>query len=288
MSSGGAVAMALLVVLLAGIAAAWRAARFRRLGRERLARPEEAVAGDGFDSGPPEPFVRPNRWLPILAGLAVGAVLYSPLVGWGPTFSATFGVVAMLLAFQADGARVERAGVKVEEQLANAIDLMVAALHAGGGATQALENAASESRRPLRPQLENLLGRVRLGDDPQDALLDLQASVPLEPFRLFSSALSIHWETGGSLAPTLATVGRAIRDRIEVGRRVRALSTQARASSAAVLLVTYFIAAVIWRNDPERMRQFLGTSVGGGLAAGAVVMQAVGLFWTARLSRVQY
>src|SRR5205085_5028618 len=119
-----------------------------------------------------------------------------------------------------------------------------------------------EARRPLRPQLDELLGRIRYGDDAQVVLKDLQRHVPLETFRLFASALSVHWETGGSLTPTLATVGRVIRDRIEVNRRIRALTSQARTSTVAVLLVTYFLALIIWRNDPERMRQFLATAIG--------------------------
>ena len=47
---------------------------------------------------------------------------------------------------------------------------------------------------------------------------------------LFAAALSVHWEVGGSLAPILATVGRTVRDRIELSRRISAMTTQARLS----------------------------------------------------------
>ncbi len=90
------------------------------------------------------------------------------------------------------------------------------------------------------------------------------------------------------MTQTLATVGRVIRDRIEVNRRIRSLTTQARTSTIAVLAVTYFIALVIWRNDPERMRQFLGTTVGQGLVAAAIGLQALGLVWASALSRMKY
>ena len=151
-----------------------------------------------------------------------------------------------------------------------------------------MQNAAQEAKNPLRPQLEELLGRIRYGDDPQTVLRALEARVPLETFRLFASALSVHWETGGSLAPTLATVGKVIRDRIEVNRRIRSLTGQARASTLAVLLVTYFLFLIIWRNDPERMRQFLATTIGKGMVAGTVVLQAIGIVWASFLSRLKY
>src|SRR5436190_1013560 len=84
--------------------------------------------------------------------------------------------------------------VRIEEQLADAIDLLVAALRAGAGVMSALENSAQEMRRPLKPLLEELLGRIQYGDDPQAVFGALQARVPLETFRLFGTVLSVHWE----------------------------------------------------------------------------------------------
>ena len=55
----------------------------------------------------------------------------------------------------------------IEVQLGDAIDLMVAALQVGVGVLNALESAVNELRPPLRPQLEEVLGRIRYGDDPQ-------------------------------------------------------------------------------------------------------------------------
>ena len=51
-------------------------------------------------------------------------------------------------------------------QLADAIDLMVASLRAGASVLNSLEAALDETRAPLRPQLEEVLGRIRYGDDP--------------------------------------------------------------------------------------------------------------------------
>src|SRR5438093_759703 len=83
---------------------------------------------------------------------------------------------------------------------------------------------------------------------PLAVLRALERRVPLETFRLFGAALAVHWEVGGSLAPILATVGRAVRDRIELARRINSLTTQARLSIGAVLGTTYFVALAVWRN----------------------------------------
>ena len=106
----------------------------------------------------------------------------------------------------------------------------------------------------MRPQLEEVVGRIQLGDNPQTVYRSLTQRVPLETFLLFSSALAVHWETGGSLAPILASVGRTIRDRIEITRRLRSNASQSDLSTLAVLMLTYFIALVVWRTNPEQMQ----------------------------------
>ena len=88
--------------------------------------------------------------------------------------------------------------------------------------------------------------------------------VPLETFQLFSSALAVHWETGGSLAPILANVGRTIRDRIEISRRVQSNIAQSQVSTVAVLGLTYFIAVIVWRTNPGQTRLFLSRSSASG------------------------
>lgn len=270
----------------------WQRIRVQRLSRERLA--EEA--GPASPAGPTTSasraapvrrFVRNWFWLPWVSAVGLAALIYWGL-GWPPIFALTLGLIAGLLGGQLEQMRVGKVTFRIEQQLSDAIDMMVAALQAGAGTMSALENAVQEARRPLRPQLEEVLGRIRYGDDPQAVLRALESRVPLEVFRLFVSALSVHWETGGSLAPTLATVGRVVRDRIEVNRRIRTLTTQGRASIVAILLLSYVLALIMWRNDPERMEQFLATNLGQALIAGAMLLQAVGIVWSAVLSRMKY
>jgi len=144
------------------------------------------------------------------------------------------------------------------------------------------------SNRPLKPQLEEVVGRIRFGDDPTEALTDMEARIPLETVRLFSITLAVNWQVGGRLAQTLANVGRTIRDRIELSRRMHAMTTQARVSVISIMGVTYFLAALMWRNDPSRMEGFLTSPFGQGATIAAVVLQGIGIAWISRMSRVKF
>jgi tight adherence protein B len=265
----------------------WVDARRQNIARQRLQQAFAAAAEHevgAVELRPARPFSRRYHALPWMVAAAVAGGLWFVL-GLRPLYSATAGLVVGLLGWQLEAMFAERRIQKIEVQLADAIDLMVGALRAGAGLTKALESAVYESRAPLREQLDEVAGRIHFGDDPQVAFRSLTERVPLETFLLFCSALSVHWEVGGSLAPTLATVGRTIRDRIELSRRMRAMSTQARVSIIAVMGITYFIAALMWSNDPVRMRGFLSTNIGSWFVAAAVLLQAVGIVWSASITR---
>lgn len=116
----------------------------------------------------------------------------------------------------------------------------------------------------------------------------LAERVPLETFLLFTSALSVHWEVGGRLTSTLTTVGRTIRDRIEVARRINSNSAQSQFSTIAIIGLTYFIAVVVWRNGPDQMQEFVTSSVGSWFVAGSVLLQAVGIVWMNLISKPRF
>ena len=236
--------------------------------------------------GASRPLVREYPLVPWLVGAVAVLLLLvlSPMPFWiAVAAAAVVGVASsILLRFLHD-----RRLTRFQYQLADAIDLMVSTLRAGGGLTDALLGAAQESGRPLRGFLSELVERVRIGEEPEHVLADLEDRVPLESFRLFTFTLAAHWRGGGSLATTLSNVGRSIRDRVDVSRRVSSQAIETQVSVVFVVLVTYGLALFMWLTYPERMDAFVGSELGAMFIALAVVLQAVGLFWIAQMTRIE-
>lgn len=266
-------------------ALAFRHARLQRIARERLN--EDVHVHVHRRSTGLTPSLRRRRWIPVVVGVAVLLVCRF-LLGLDVVYGLAFGVIFGVLAFLVEGWRHGQNRLKLEMQLANSIDLMVAALSAGSGLMEAIDGAANEAGKPLKPELQETLGRIRFGETPKQVFEDLAERVPLEAFRLFAFTMAVHGETGGSLAPTLATVGRTIRDRIEIGRRIRAQSTQAQASVIGIVLITYFLGALMWRTNPIGFEEFLSHPVGTNVVAAAIVLQAIGLLWITRLTQLRF
>jgi tight adherence protein B len=232
-------------------------------------------------------FPQRYRWLAVAEGVVV-LIAVRVLAALPIEVAIAVACLTGVLAHLTEEYVAEQRTSRIEAQLSDTIDLLVGALRAGSSLLAALEASLKESRAPLRPYLQYIVNRIRLGDDPRLVLADLPRQVPLETFRLFGAALAVHWEVGGSLASTLATIGRTIRDRIEVARRVRAQGVEATASVAAVLLIAYVLGFLMWRTTPERMEAFVRSAVGTELVSLVIGLQAIGLIWMARLSRSEF
>ena len=285
-----ALALAAGVAWLIGIGYLWKGARTRPATVARLT---DWLGAPRVTDTREEPARRirvfPPRYRyvpPSLGGIATAAMWF--LLRVPLEVAVASGILVGVIAHIAEEYAAEGRADAIEMQLAEAIDLLVGSLRAGASLLAAFESALEEATPPLRPYLQDVAGRIRLGDDPRVAVSELPAHVPLETFRLFATSLAIHWEVGGSLATTLATVGRTVRDRIELSRRVRAQGIEAHASVAVVLVLAYVLGILMWRTNPERLQAFLATGLGTGLVAGVMTLQAVGLVWMSRLSRPDF
>jgi tight adherence protein B len=274
-------------VAVALVAAGWQSVRRRELAWQRMEQSGEAGAGD-IRPAPAGRRLR-RRWIWVPWAIALAAVALAWLLfGLSAPYLLAIGLMIGLLASQVEVFATGQIATKLEQQLADAIDIMIGAVGAGASVNAAIEAARVESPRPLRPYLEEIAGRIRLGDDPGEVFRSLAERVPLETFLLFTSALSVHWEVGGRLTSTLTAVARTIRDRIEISRRIHSSTAQSQFSTIAIIGLTYFIAAIVWRNGPEEMHEFVTSTVGSWFVAGSVILQAIGIVWMNFISRPRF
>ncbi|QEG40854.1 type II secretion system F family protein [Roseimaritima ulvae] len=233
------------------------------------------------------PVLRRYAWIGLFVAALVVLVLRSTLgIPW-PYLAAIY-VMAFLCCWQLDTIWLQYRIGKLEQQLADAIDMMVAGVKSGSSLQAALESSVVEARQPWRQEVQQMVSAIRYGQDPVEAAMDLSDRLPLERVTLFSQTLAVNWRVGGKLSVTLANVGRTIRDRIELSRRMHAMTTQARMSVISVVVVTYFIGALIWRNDPERMNGFLTSMIGQVLVSIGMALQAVGVVWISWMSKPKF
>jgi Flp pilus assembly protein TadB len=275
-----------LVAVLGVAAVSWsiHASRRRNRALVRLDSAEEDAPGLEARH---DTFPQRWRWIGPVLGIAtlllLGVALRFPF-----PFAIAFGLLVGVLGMLGEEFWAASRISLIEEQLAEAIDLMISSLRAGTPLLAALEVAREEARSPMREEMEEVVGRIRLGENPRLVIRQLAGRVPLETFRLFCHSLLVHWETGGSLAGTLLTIGRTIRDRIEVARRVRAQAVESQVSVLAVMAITYGVAALMLRTNPDPLRDFLKSTAGTYIAAATVFLESIGILWIWRMSQIRF
>jgi len=281
-------------VLVAVLAAAGTLAAAYALRRLKVRRRVRARLAPG-ESPRPSPLPRPAGSrvrlgvfvLAVAVGAGTGAFTFA-VTDWGVAIAAAVGLLlGVLISMIGSLAAVLRTS-RLQLQLANTIDLMVSSLHAGAGLMDGLLAAEREAPAALRRRLEALTTRVRVGERPSRVCRELARRSELESFRLFFAALAVQWESGASLAPVLSDVGRFVRDQLEIHRRVRAQTAEVRLSVLGILGLTGLVALLMWQAYPERIAGFFSSELGRGAVAASVALQAVGVLWIYRTSRIRY
>ncbi len=276
----------LAALLLAGAVTAavlWLAERRRRVALH-LVSPTGAPAalGEAVTTFPPR-----YRWAPLIGAVVIAAACWEWL-DWPIPFALAAAGIVGVVGVIVEAIVAAKRTLVLEIQLTEAIDGLVSALRVGMALPKALEMAMQESKAPLRYYLEDMVARLRLGDEALVIFRDMAQRIPLESVQLFSLTLSAQWASGGRVASSLAAVGRTIRDRVEVSRRVRAQSVEANVSVAAMMGISYGLAWIMWRANPTSFLAFLTSDLGLYLTAGAMLLQALGILWVRQLSQIRY
>ena len=280
------------VLLLAGCLAAglWllRRETLRARARQRLGSEEEEAAAGPEATSQSFPSGRSRSQIRVFWAIAAGSAVFLVCAFlWDPYLAAGIGMVAGALAHVSLTALEKKRTLELEEGLAEAIALASSALRAGASPVDALERAARAVKGPANPVLLDLSGALRLGDDVERALEALVNRVPLESYRLFAVALAVQWRAGGSLERSLAVVARAVRDRVELERRIFSQAAPTRVSVFAFVLATLAIAYLMWQNDPANVEHFLTSSTGVKLVGTSIWLQAIGILWMSQMSRIR-
>ncbi|WP_085908257.1 type II secretion system F family protein [Kiloniella majae] len=128
----------------------------------------------------------------------------------------------------------------------DAIDLMVRALKSGLPITEAIKNSGEEIANPVGIELTTVTDGVKIGGKLPDELIKAQSRIGLQEFNFFTVALSIQTETGGNLAETLANLSDILRKRKQMQLKVKAMSSEAKASAYIIGSLPFIMFILIY------------------------------------------
>jgi tight adherence protein B len=139
----------------------------------------------------------------------------------------------------------------LEEQLPDAVELMVRSLRVGHPFSSAVQIVAKEVQDPLASEMGIIADESAYGRDVGEALKDMAERLDNQDVRFLAVAVTIQQQSGGNLAEILQGLAQVIRARFRLFRRVKAITAEAQWSGKFLSSFPIIALIVINLADPN-------------------------------------
>jgi len=165
----------------------------------------------------------------------------------------------------------------------DAIELLVRGLRSGLPVTETLGVVASEVPGPVGEEFRAITDRIRLGLSMEEALQETADRLGTPEFQFFCITLAIQRETGGNLAETLSNLADVLRKRLQMRLKIRAMSSEAKASAYIVGALPFVVFGLVWWSNGKYLEPFFTDErlIVAGL--GGLVWMGIGIFVMAKM-----
>ena len=137
--------------------------------------------------------------------------------------------------------------------LPEALDLIVRGIRSGLPASEAMRTIAEEIQDPVGGEFREVTDQMRIGVAMDEALWSAARRLAIPEFNFLVISLSIQQETGGNLAEILEKLSDMVRRREQMRLKVKAMSSEARASAMIIGSLPFVMAGVISFVNPNYM-----------------------------------
>ncbi len=221
-------------------------------------------------------FVDPNQLFRMnLIALVVLPVLTWILIGDLVVTLGVFGILLTLPTFIYRRMRNKRLSL-IEGQLPDALAMVSGSLRAGASLNIALDNLVSEQPAPLSQEFEILTQEQRLGVDFEISLTNMEKRIPMQDFRMLTTALRINREVGGNLAETVESLADTLRRKSTMEGKIESLTAQGRLQGIVMTGLPILLGMLLNFLEPEAMSKLWTTGVGWMVLAVIIGMEAAG------------
>jgi len=160
----------------------------------------------------------------------------------------------------------------------DAIDLLVRGLKSGLPVTETFQVVSQELPGPVGEEFKGVVERIRIGNTMEGALQESAEMLDTPEFKFFCITIAIQRETGGNLAETLANLSDVLRKRAQMKLKIKAMSSEAKASAYIVGALPFFVFGVVWMMNPEYLVGFFTQQRLMIAGIGGLIWMSIGAF----------
>jgi tight adherence protein B len=165
---------------------------------------------------------------------------------------------------------------KMEQQLPEALGMMVSALRVGHSMVASLGAVAQESDEPIGGEFRKCFEEQNYGVDMRTAMMNLTDRAPIQDLRIFVAAVLIQKESGGNLAEVLEKVAQTTRERFRLKKQVSVHTAQGRMTGWILTFLPAVLGLAMYFMNPEGMSTLWTDPLGIKLLYTSVIMDIIG------------
>jgi len=222
----------------------------------------------------------------VMASLGIALFVGALLMIQGLPFLLAFFVglfAAVAVPHFVVGFLIKRRVNKFNSNFPDAIELMVRGLRSGLPITETLGIVASEIQGPVGLEFRAVSDKMKIGRTMEAALQETSDRLGTAEFQFFVITLAIQRETGGNLAETLSNLADVLRKRAQMKLKIRAMSSESKASAMIVGSLPFIVFGLVWMVNPNYLAGFFVDQrlIVAGL--GGMLWMAIGVFIMAKM-----
>jgi tight adherence protein B len=185
------------------------------------------------------------------------------------------------------GVAIGRRTKKFLELFPDAIDLIVRGLRAGLPVTESIKMVAKEIGEPVSNVFQTMTEKMALGVPLEKTLYDTAAKYRITEFDFFVTSIVLQRETGGNLSEILNNLSDALRQRLMMRLKIRAMSSEARASMYIISALPFVVMGGLYITTPSYLVPLVDDYRGNVALAIAGCMLLSGVFIMSRMTRFE-
>ncbi|MBS1301768.1 type II secretion system F family protein [Loktanella sp. SALINAS62] len=172
--------------------------------------------------------------------------------------------------------------------LPEALDVFARGLRAGRPVTDSLTIVVETGTggAPILREFTRARDAMRMGASLPDTLHRLGQRIPTPEVSFFAVATALQTETGGNLIETMENLAAQLRDRRQLRRKARALSSEARASAVILASLPFAVGLLIGFLNPAYLAPLFTDPRGQVMAVIAVSSIGLGIFTMVRMGKL--
>ncbi len=151
---------------------------------------------------------------------------------------------------------IKRRVARFTAKFPDAIELLVRGLRSGLPISETIGVVGHELDGPIGEEFQSVSDKMKIGQTMDAALQATADRLGTPEFQFFVITIAIQRETGGNLAETLANLANVLRSRSQMKLKIRAMSSESKASAYIVGSLPFIVFALIYMINDHYIQNF--------------------------------